>query len=349
MPARLEGIFESIAPLKDLNPDKPIYGVAPIPGYDSYFVGKDQGKYACLLIKTGDEPSRLAPPIRLEKLDVQFDLRCHVTQPREPERAEIFTVIRCRSLEVETTRYFLSVCDTIIGMIGDRPARREVSSAVHRLAAIFQKMQKPPARPLNGLFGELFVISRSSSPPKAIAAWRVDEMGRFDFADGNARMDVKTTTGRTRSHTFSYDQCTPPPGTDAIAASLFVERSAGGLTLRALVADIETSIAAYPDHVLKLHETIMGTLGDSFNEALGVGFDVRVSESSVRLYDLREVPAVRGPLPPGVTDVHFRSDLSALDPLSIQALIGRDAVFGHLLPRESWASVSSWLRPKKLL
>jgi hypothetical protein len=335
MPARLEDIFEGIAPPADRNPDKASYSVAPVAGYESYFVGKDQSGYACLLITTGHEQSRLASPIRLEKLDVQFDLRCHVTRPREPERADIFTVIRCRSLEAETIRYFLSVCDTIIGMIGDRPARREVSSAVHRLAAIFQKMEKPPARPLNGLFGELFVISRSSSPPRAMMAWRVDEMGRFDFADGNARMEVKATTGRARAHTFSYEQCTPPPGTDAIAASLFVERSAGGATLRALVVEIETNIAAYPDLVLKLHETIAGTLGDSLNEALAAGFDVRVSESSFRLYDLREVPAVRGALPPGVTDVHFQSDLSTLQPLSIQSLIERDAVFGHLLPRET--------------
>jgi hypothetical protein len=332
MPARLEGIFEGIAPVTDTNPVKPIYSVVAVPCYGSYFVGKDQGGYACLLITTGQEQSRLASPIRLEKLDVQFDLRCHVTRPREPERADIFTVIRCRSLEAATIRYFLSVCDTIVGMIGDRPKQREVSAAVHRLAAIFQKIQKPPSRPLNGLFGELFVISRSSGPPRAMMAWRVDEMGRFDFADGNVRMDVKTTTGRVRVHTFSYDQCSPPPGTDAVVASLFVERSSGGATLRSLVADIETSISAYPDLVFKLHEVVTATLGSSLSEALTVGFDLKLAESSFRLYDLREVPAVRGPLPTGVSDVHFQSDLTALQPLSAQSLAERDAVFGYLLP-----------------
>lgn len=332
MAERLERIFGAISPPIEPNRDKPIYSVMPVPGHGSYFVGKDQGGYACLLITSEQEQDRLASPIRLEELDVQFGLRCHVMRPKEAERTDMFTVIRCRSLEAETIRYFLSVCDTIVGMIGDLPKQREVSSAVHKLAAIFQKMQKPPSRPLNGLFGELYMISRSSSAPRTMMAWRVDEIGRFDFADGNVRMDVKATAGRVRSHLFSYEQCTPPPGTDAVVASLFVERSAGGPTLRTLVAEIETNISAYPDLVLKLHDTISGTLGDTLSGALGVGFDVKIAESSLQMYDLREVPAVRGPLPPGVSDVHFQSDLSALHPLSISSLVERDGAFAYLLP-----------------
>jgi len=334
MPARLEGIFEAVAPPVGENRDKPIYAVMPIGGYDSYFIGKDREGHACLLITTSERGERLASPIRLENLDVQFELRCHLKRGKEAERAGIFTVIRCRSLDKEIVRYFLSVCDTIVGIVGDKPKQREVASAVHRLAAIFQKMQKPPTRPINGLFGELYLIWRSGSPPRAMTAWRVDETARFDFADGNVRMDVKTTTGRLRSHTFSYEQCSPPPGTVAVVGSLFVEQSPGGITLRSLIGQVEVSIAAYPDLVLKLHEVVTDTLGASIGEALATAFDTRLADSSLRFYSLREIPAIRGPLSDGVSDVHFRSDLSALSPLSAQVLIEQDLAFESLLPRE---------------
>jgi hypothetical protein len=332
MAARLEGIFEIIAPPTGDHPDKPIYAVMPIPGYESYFIGKDHEGYACLLVATSDQPRRLQSPIRLENLDVQFDLRCHLRSKKEVERVGTFTVIRCRSLDGETVRYFLSVCDTIVGMVGDKPKQREVASAVHRLAAIFQKLQKPPARPVNGLFGELYLIWRSGNPSRAVKAWRVDESARFDFADGNIRMDVKATAGRLRAHTFSYEQCNPPPGTIAIVASLFTERSPDGISLRNLVQEIETLIAAHPDLILKLHEVLTTTLGASLTEALAMMFDPKLAHSSLKFYSLREIPAIRGALPVGVGDVHFRSDISGMPALSVQSLIDQDLTFQDLVP-----------------
>jgi hypothetical protein len=332
MSDRLEGVFAALAPLAGENPDKPVYAARPIRGYESYLIGKDREGHACLLVATGEQSGRLASPIRLENLDVQFELRCHLRHNNEPERTGVFTVVRCRSLDQETVRYFLSVCDTILGMVGDKPKQRDVALAVHRLAAIFQKMQKPPTRPVNGLFGELHFIARSGSPPRAMTAWRVDETARFDFAEGNVRIDVKSAAGRLRTHTFSYEQCNPPPGTLAVVASLFVERSPGGIALRALIGEIETSIAAYPDLVLKLHEVVTATLGASLTEALPMTFDAKLADSSLRLFDLREVPGIRGPLPAGVSDVHFRSDLSALQARCVASLVDRDPVFGGLLP-----------------
>lgn len=333
MGADLEGLFEAIRPPLVDNPDKPLYAVMPVLSHASYFVGKDSDARACLLVATGDRTGKLQPPIRLESLDVQFELRCHLKREGEPEREGTFTVIRCRALDKETIRYFLSICETILRMIGDRPTRPQVAAAVNRLAAIFQKMQKPPSRPVNGLFGELYLLWRSGNAVRALAAWRADDTARFDFSDGDIRLDVKATSGRLRIHTFSYEQCNPPPGTIAVVASLHVEQASGGLVLRSMIDEIEARIAAHPDLVLKLHEVVVVTLGASLTEALALSFDFRLAESSLKFFSLEEVPAIRGPLPPGVSDLHFRSDLSALPPLSGQTLIDRDPIFWDLLPQ----------------
>jgi len=333
MSKRLEDVFDVVAtPVSD-DPERPIYAVIPVPGYESYFVGKDRDGCACVLVGTGDSPGRASASIRLENLDVQFELRCHLRQYGENERIGTFTVIRCRSLDKETAPYFLSVCDTIIAMLGDHPKQREIASAVHRLAAIFQKLHKPPTRPVIGLFGELYLISRSACPSRAIEAWRIDETARFDFAFENARMDVKTASGRLRAHTFAYEQCTPPAGTTAIVASLFAERSPGGIPLRLLIGDIEISISAYPDLVLKLHEVVAATLGARLNEGLAMTFDTKLADASLQFYDLRTIPALRDPLPGGVSDVHFRSDLSGLQGVAVSSLIKEEPVFSDLLPK----------------
>jgi hypothetical protein len=332
MAARLEGIFETIVTPVPEADEKPIYSVLRVPEYQSYFIGKDRDGFACMLVTSSDQSGRLQSPIRLENLDAQFSLRCHLRRKNDTELVGAFTVIRCRSLDYEIVRYFLSICETIIAMVGDLPKPRELASAVHRLAAIFQKMQRPPSRPLSGLFGELYFIWRSSNPARAVAAWRVDETARFDFADGNIRIDVKSTGGRIRAHTFSYEQCNPPLGTIAIVVSLFAERSSDGFTLRGLISDIEEKVVAHPDLVFKLHEVISETLGGSLSEALPMVFDTRLADASVRLFSLREIPAIRGDLPMSVSDVHFRSDLSNLTPLRKEILMEQYPALVSLLP-----------------
>lgn len=247
-------------------------------------------------------------------------------------RKGTFTVVRCRASDHETIQYFLSVCQIIIRHLGKAPSRTAIAAAVRRIASIFQNIRKPPVRSLNGLFGELYLISRSRTPSQAVAAWRIDESSRFDFAAGDVRIDVKSCTGRLRVHTFSYDQCNPPPSTHAVVASLMVERLPRGLSLEHLVLSIEAQVSGDEELVLKLYEIIASTLGASVPESMRVTFDPHLAESSLQFFDLREIPAIRGNLPPRVSDVRFTVDMSGLLPLSEEVLVDRDALFWDLVP-----------------
>ena len=332
MADRLARLFEKIEAPAGRAGDKPLYAVMPAPGHPHYFIGKDKDERACLLIATSDQGARPQPPIRLESLDAQFALRCHLRKDGDAEREGTFTVIRCRVTDRQTIGYFLSVCGTLMKIMGENPAGAEIAAAVNRLAAIFQKILRPPRRPLSGLFGELFLISRSANPARSLAAWRVDDHARFDFSDGDIRIDVKATTGRHRVHSFSFEQCNAPQDTIAVVASLHAEQIAGGVALGALVQAIEDRVAAQPNLVLKLHETVAATLGQSLAESLDRGFDLRLAASSLAFFDLADVPAIRGDLPAGVSELRFKSDLSALMPLSLDRLIDRDPLFFDLLP-----------------
>lgn len=331
--AGLFTIYEGVtAPCGD-GSGAPFFAVRCVPDHDAYFVGKDIAGQACLLVETKDRPGRKPPPIRLESLDAQFELECQISDAGSPARVGLFTVVRCRSPEPETIRYFLSVCRIIMRHLGSRPSRADLAAAVRRMASIFQNIKKPPVRSLNGLFGELFVISRSRSPVRAIAAWRIDETSRFDFAAGDIRIDVKSCAGRVRKHIFSYDQCNPPTNTHAVVASLMVERVPGGISINDLIESIEARLAGDPELVLKLHNIVASTLGTELTGSLRVTFDNRLAESSLQFFDLRMIPAVRDTIPPRVSEVRFAVDLSGLVPLSLEALTDQDPYFWDLLPR----------------
>ena len=327
-------LFSTIGAPEGATLNGPRYAARPIPSHPGYFIGKDRESLACLLISTNDRADRPRPPLRLESLDAQFDVRCHLKETDVPEREGMFSVIRCRESDTDTTRYFLSVCDTLVRVLGDRPTRSMIAKSVNRLADIFQRVRCPQIRSLSGLFGELYLILRSRSAVTTLEAWRTSESDRFDFSWGDVRMDVKAASGRTRVHTFSYEQCNPPSGTVGAVVSLYVEQAAGGSSVDSILGQIEARVFDSVDLVLKLYETVATTLGASLSESLSRRFDVRLAESSLRIFNLEDVPAIRGPLPAGVSDVHFRSDLSALLPVSIRTLIDRNPSFWDLLPTE---------------
>jgi len=270
----------------------------------------------------------------LEAIDVQFDLRCTVreTSQAAPARTGNFTVVRCRSTEPEIVRYFLTICEVIVRLVGTDATAGTVSTAIARMAALFQKRSAAPSRMVNGLFGELWIISASRDPVATLSCWRLDSSARFDFAQKNLRLDVKTTTGRLRVHTVSFDQCNPPPQTCAVLASMFVERLASGISLRTLIQDIETKVSSSPELLLKLHEVVADSLGASLQDGLETRFDNHLAQSSLQFFDALEVPAIRGPLPAGVGDVHFRSDFSTCEPTPVRTWRERNPLFAALLP-----------------
>ncbi|MPQ92378.1 PD-(D/E)XK motif protein [Thioclava sp. JE_KL1] len=334
MTAALFEIFEALAAPPADQSGTPMFAVRPVASYQSYFVGKDSQCKACLLVRTSDASGRAPPPIRLESLDAQFELGCRITDARGDTQDGRFTVARCRSAEPETIRYFLSVCHIIMRHMGDTPSRTALASAVQRLASIFQSIRRPPVRSLNGLFGELFLISKCRSPARALAAWRIDDSARFDFSTGDIRLEVKTCAGRLRQHTFSFDQCNPPPGTVAVLASLMIERVPRGLALSDLIAMIQDRIGDDENLLLKLHDVVASTLGTSLAISLDLPFDQRLAESSLRYFDLRTIPAMREQLPANVSDVRFASDLSGSEPLDATGLVDRDPLFWDLLPAD---------------
>jgi Putative PD-(D/E)XK family member, (DUF4420) len=138
----------------------------------------------------------------------------------------------------------------------------------------------------------------------AVAAWRRDPDERYDFAVGNLRVEAKTSSRTARIHFLSAEQADPPPGVVGLLASSFVEQAGGGSSLEQFLNLIETKRSGHAG-VMRLRSIVADTLGRDLPAALSWSFDLESALSSMALFDLRAIPAIRGPFPPGVSGVRF--------------------------------------------
>lgn len=279
-----------------------------------HYIGRDSSGYPALLLNSRD--LGLRTPIRLALLEVQFSLSCRITDDAGKETTETLTAISCRSHDDALTEYFAHVTEAIVRILGRAPTSQQVSETVSRLAELFQNLTRPAGRTVIGLFGELIVIHLSQSPKIALQAWRSSVDNRFDFAIDDARLETKAASDRIRAHHFSREQCMPPDGTRGVLVSLFVERSGGGLSVGELVERIEEQLEGDAELTLKLHLNVAETLGNATTEGLTVRFDEHLARGSLQIYDLNQIPAPRDDVPPEVSQVRFRADLSRLHPLA---------------------------------
>ena len=290
-----------------------IFSVQRIPGCKTQFVGRSVDSHPAFLIEL---PVTMRAPIALQNLRVTFGVQCRLSLTGE-ERTTVAAIFDCLSDDKEMQKYFLVTAGHALAALGDQPTPDDIVKTIDALVSLFQRLTRPSKRDAQGLFGELFVINLSANPELLVGSWHSDPMERFDFAVEDIRLEVKTSATRLRRHEFSLEQCLPPPGTIGILVSLFVESSGGGLSLGGLTRQIETKIASRPDLVVKLHTEIADTLGRGFLQGLDECFDEHLARASFSLYDLADVPAIRDPLPIGVSRVRFVSDLTSLNPVDL--------------------------------
>ena len=172
---------------------------------------------------------------------------------------------------------------------------------------------QPPRKTVLGLWAELFLICQSRDPATLIRCWHAGPEDRFDFADGPQRIEAKAASSRLRIHTFALEQLHPPVGCTAIVASVIVERSAGGQTIADLLDEIRSAVGA-PDLLIRLDSVVSQTMGSEWRQANTIAFDRQLAEDSLQFFDSRDIPSVSSNVPPEVTDVHFRVNLTQQSP-----------------------------------
>lgn len=193
---------------------------------------------------------------------------------------------------------------------GAQPTPNSIQQLLDDLVALFRALTQPPLRSVIGLWGELFVIYRSSDPQQLVGAWHTTPRDKFDFSSGHERLEVKTTTGP-RMHSFAHAQLSMPEGVKATIASVVVVPQEDGMSCGDLA---ETILGRLTDasHKRKVVEQVIHTLGKEWQNQDSEKYDVEQAKIALKFFESRVIPRVSDPIPPQVSGVKYQVDLQGV-------------------------------------
>jgi hypothetical protein len=316
--------FEAISRPVDTTSDLR-FSAAPVQESPRHRIAIDRHGLPALLIGVIDADVA-GPPLVLEHIRMQQGVDCRVTEPDGSTESRRLTIIRCTDDDAVTREYFLRVGGTVLEAIGDAPTSEVVNRTIERLVELFRALAVPPRKSVIGFWAELFVIAYSHDPAVLVRAWHKSPDERFDFGLGDERLEVKAASGRVRRHHFALEQLLPIRGVDVLIASLLIERSSAGPSVRELVESIRAEVASDASRVLHVDTVVGLTLGSAWRAAMDERFDGKAASANLAFFRPDVIPTPPGTMPPGVTEVRFVSDLSSCPPVSADAQWSRSGL-----------------------
>jgi len=302
-------------------------------GQHSCQIGKSTAGEPALLIGVLPAPPRDRPaPIVLEHVRVQHGVDCRVHHPDGTEQTERFTVILCTDSDRIMQEYFLRSVSAVVLALDTVPSHADVVQAINTLVELFRCMTQAPRKSVQGLWAELFVLAQAPDPVTLIPCWHSLPEDRYDFTAGVQRVEVKSAVGRVRSHHFSLEQVRPPAGARVLVASVFVEGAAGGTSVMELFEDIRARAGADTAALLHMDRVLRLSLGSAWRQGVEERFDRQLAAGSLRFFEAQIIPAIDAILPPEISDVHFRVDLSSLQPANLAAVAAEGGMFQAIMP-----------------
>jgi hypothetical protein len=300
------------------------FSALPIPGFEPHRLGRDvSGEPALLVAASTTSAYRSRPPsIQLEHIAVQHEVSCRVTSPEGQTQESPFTVIQLQGSDFHLRSYFLRIGSSLLASLGPTPTPQDLHKAVHGLVELFRAITRPALRSVQGLWSELFVIAIATNAAMLARAWHVSPEDRYDFHGGKDRIEVKSSSGRARRHRFSLEQLMPPSGTRLMIASVLLEQSSGGVSLRELIDRVHQRLKSVSELQAHVDRVIAETLGESLLRALDVRYDWELARDTFAFFPHEVVPSLVGPIPDEISEISFVSDLSGLKRADYSMLSG---------------------------
>lgn len=275
----------------------------------SYIALDRQERPALFVPAEGHAPG---PSQRAACLSLRIGLGCKLYLGEQESVSGEFNVLQCDSHDPATVDTFVLLLDALLGRLrsGRMPADY-LTTFFRTLARLFGVKPAPdPARERQGLWGELLVMRLLGGASAWAPFWHADPYKRFDFSAAHRRIEVKTTAGDARAHSFSHRQLLTTGGEQVAIASLLLHEDPGGLSLRTMIEEGRGELLGDPAQLVKL-ETAARSARISDRGEEGPSFDESHARNGLAWFWAREAPMFPQPEPPGVSDARYKVDLSA--------------------------------------
>ena len=304
-------LYDKYLSIKEAHVEEGYFRALPVNDDMPHRIGCSEEGYPMFFIECSDEAK--TTDIKLALFKVLFNRKCSIRNVQDKEsQTKSFTLIQMNSDNEELQKYFFQVVFLILQKLPLKPKVNILKTEVSNVIQLFLAPVKFSEEIIRGLFAELLVIERSKNPEYLVRAWHVTPKDKYDFNDSIDKIEVKSTTGDSRSHLFSIEQLTPNADSKLLIASIFVNQTGIGKSVFDIVESISSRLSSTED-MIKLQEVVLKTIGVHTDAVANMFFDYKMAVDYYKLYDYKDIPSIPiSSIPPQVSKVHFRSDLSGV-------------------------------------
>jgi len=228
----------------------------------------------------------------------------------EPTKSERFHALLCETSVESDVATFLVMIEAFLAQYDEEQlSQGTIVSFFRSLRRLFSvNLSRDLQGERQGLWGELFMMSRIRGFVSWVPFWHSENNRTFDFSADSKHVEVKTAIGGERVHHFSHRQVYELAGEQTMIASLLLRKEDAGLTLQELIAQARSSLLG-GEYYFKLEQAVRQA-GMERTDETGPAFDAVEAEQSLSWYKATDAPHFRMPEPPGVSQTHYRVDLS---------------------------------------
>lgn len=241
--------------------------------------------------------------------NADFDPVCLVSWLEKDISLPSTATLTCRA-DFSISSVLEAIAVVFLGLIELQERYENAGRAIWEMKELFENGFRASytEETLVGLIGEVLLINESKSPSSILRYWHTDPADTFDFSSSNLRLEVKTSRGQSRHHTFSSNQLGTNQDNKVIVASFVLNQVEVGSNLREIV-DLVSQRLEIQD-VPRFLERVIGVLGCSISFTDNYTFDAKSTVGSLMLIEGNLVP---NPISsPGILYMSWTADISGL-------------------------------------
>jgi hypothetical protein len=315
------------------SPSGHAFTVEAIGGRADLYIGVDMAQRPCLFVRGA--PMSLEPQLRTSQVSLVLGQEYMVEPPDQGARSERLNALRCETSDSADVDTFLVLVDALLARYAtgeiDPDALKGFFRSMVRLFSSASASDLQGER--QGLWGELFLMSRVRGFQFWAPYWHSETNRKFDFSTVGRRVEVKAAVGQVRIHHFGHRQIYSEEGEEIVIASLLLRKEDAGLSLRDLVAQARSALMG-TEHYFKLELAVRHAGMEAMDEP-GPSFDPTEAARLLAWYRAADAPHFTMAEPPGVSQTHYRVDLSTapqVDSQEISNWLGAWAISTPTLP-----------------
>lgn len=299
-------IFTDLQRKETANAD--CFSVASLPFSEKHKIGISTEGYPMFFIECNAKEHTL--DINLEFISVLFNRTCRLKGDDDTFSENTFTIVSLKTENIDFQQYFLEVVCIILEQLPENPTHNQLKIEIQKLIDLFSRFTRPPKKTIQGLWAEMFIIDQAKYPEYLIQSWHASPEDKFDFNDGQDKIEVKSTSQARRVHSFAFEQLNPNRNSNLLIASVFVVQTGCGKN----IFDLKDSICKKVTNLqlqFRLNELLSQTLGSDFDKVFDVYFDYQQAIDTLSFFDFKDIPTINsGNIPNEVSNVRFDCDLS---------------------------------------